>query len=107
MKLREKEERNFKIINFLNQAAGKNFKAKSEKAKRLINARFNEGWTFEDFFKVIKIKSAEWKGTDYEKYLRPETLFGTKFESYVNQKEAPEKKDWKSEFLGKTQEVDL
>ena len=36
--------------------------------------------------KVIDIKTIDWKGTDYEKYLRPETLFGNKFESYLNTK---------------------
>ena len=47
----------------------------------------NEGFTLADFEKVIDIKTDEWKGTDNDKYIRPETLFGTKFESYLNQKE--------------------
>lgn len=38
----------------------------------------------EDFKRVIDWKSSEWAGTEMEKYLRPETLFGTKFEGYLN-----------------------
>ena len=46
----------------------------------------NEKYTVEDFYSVIDKKTAEWLNTEQEKYLRPETLFGTKFESYLNQK---------------------
>ena len=51
-----------------------------------IRARINEGFTFEDFKKVIDIKCKSWKKTEWEKFLRPETLFGTKFEGYLNEK---------------------
>ena len=51
----------------------------------LINARFNEGYTKEDFIKVIDIKTNEWLKTKMEQYLRPETLFSNKFEGYLNQ----------------------
>lgn len=50
-----------------------------------MNARLNEGYTVEDFYTVIDKKYDEWQGTEREKYLRPETLFGNKFESYLNQ----------------------
>ena len=50
-----------------------------------------EGFTIEDFKKVIDSKSGEWLNTDFEKYLRPATLFGGKFENYLNEanKKAP------------------
>lgn len=51
-----------------------------------IDARFAEGHTVEDFITVIDTKAAEWMGTGYSKHLCPETLFGTKFEKYLNQK---------------------
>jgi hypothetical protein len=35
---------------------------------------------------VIDNKVSEWKNTEMAKFIRPETLFGTKFESYLNQK---------------------
>ena len=74
------------IIDLLNEQAGTCYKSKTRKTRELIKARFNEGFTEDDFQKVIDNKVKEWKGTDFEKFLRPETLFGTKFESYLNQK---------------------
>ncbi|MDY8106085.1 conserved phage C-terminal domain-containing protein [Pediococcus pentosaceus] len=73
------------IIRYLNEKAGTKYRASGSKTQRLIKARFNDGFNDEDFKKVIDIKVAEWSGTDMAKYLRPETLFGTKFESYLNQ----------------------
>ncbi|MGQ2358345.1 conserved phage C-terminal domain-containing protein [Pediococcus pentosaceus] len=73
------------IISYLNEKTGTKYRASGSKTQRLIKARFNDGFNDEDFKKVIDIKVAEWSGTDMAKYLRPETLFGTKFESYLNQ----------------------
>lgn len=73
-----------KIVDYLNTVCGTSYKASTEKTKSLINARLKEGFTVDDFKTVIDKKSREWLGTDYAKYLRPETLFGTKFESYLN-----------------------
>lgn len=73
------------IIGHLNKATGKKFKASSYKTRSLIDARLREGYTVEDFYKVIDTKTSEWKGTNWEKYLRPETLFGPKFEGYLNE----------------------
>jgi len=74
------------IVNYLNSVTGKSYRHTTRKTKRLINARFNEGFSVDDFKKVIDTKNNEW-GTNpkMSKYLRPETLFGTKFESYLNQ----------------------
>lgn len=74
------------IVNYLNHAANKNYRSSTKKTQRLIKARWNEGFRLDDFKKVIDIKTAEWKNNpNMSKYLRPETLFGTKFESYLNQ----------------------
>ncbi|ARM68211.1 hypothetical protein [Staphylococcus phage IME1367_01] len=73
------------IIGYLNEKAGKQFKHNTGKSKRCIEARWNEDFRLDDFKKVIDIKTSEWLGTSQEKYLRPETLFGTKFEGYLNQ----------------------
>lgn len=75
------------IINYLNSSAKTKFRQSNKKTKTLIKARINEGFTEEDFFRVIDNKVREWANTEMEKYLRPETLFGTKFEGYLNQKE--------------------
>ena len=75
------------VIDFLNAMAGTNYKSTTAKTQRLIKARLAEGFTLEDFETVIKKKCREWLDTDFAKYLRPETLFGTKFESYLNASE--------------------
>lgn len=72
------------IVDYLNAVCGTSYKATTAKTQSLIKARIKEGFTIDDFKTVIDKKSREWLGTDYAKYLRPETLFGTKFESYLN-----------------------
>lgn len=74
------------VIEYLNQKAGTKYKASSKKTQSLIHARTAEGFTLDDFKTVIDKKCAEWIGSDMEKFLRPETLFGTKFEGYLNAK---------------------
>ena len=75
------------IISALNEAAGTSYKSSTKKNQELIQARWNEGFRLPDFLTVIRKKVAQWKGTENEQYLRPLTLFGTKFESYLNQPE--------------------
>lgn len=73
------------IVDQLNLVASTNYRPGSQKTKALIKARWKEGFRLEDFETVIAKKAKEWMGTDMEKYLRPETLFGPKFEGYLNQ----------------------
>ncbi|MDM5231452.1 phage replisome organizer N-terminal domain-containing protein [Lysinibacillus pakistanensis] len=74
------------IIEYLNQKANKKFKHTSQKTQTLIKARFKEKFTLEDFKQVIDIKTAQWLADPkMSVYLRPETLFGTKFEGYLNE----------------------
>ncbi|MDO4649780.1 MAG: conserved phage C-terminal domain-containing protein [Eubacteriales bacterium] len=68
----------------MNSRAGTNYRTSSRKTQTLIHARLKEGFTPDDFRTVIDKKSAEWMGTKMESFLRPETLFGTKFEGYLN-----------------------
>lgn len=81
------------IINFLNQQTGKKFSPKSAKNREKIRARWHEGYTLDDFKKVIEFKTKEWSNPegnqkDMRKFLRPETLFNEKFDRYLN--EAPD-----------------
>jgi uncharacterized phage protein (TIGR02220 family) len=77
------------IVSYLNKEAGKSFKHKTAKTRSLIKARFKDGFTIDDFKQVIDIKTAQWlKDSNMNQYLRPETLFGTKFEGYLNEKGA-------------------
>ena len=73
------------VIDYLNKKASTNYRASTKNTQSFINARVKEGYAVEDFKKVIDSKSREWLGTDFEKYLRPATLFGTKFENYLNE----------------------
>jgi len=73
------------VIEHLNMLAGTCYRPSGQATRRLIQARTNDGFTLNDFKTVIDKKVTEWKGTDYEKFLRPETLFGSKFEGYLNQ----------------------
>ena len=74
------------IVNYLNNSAGTNYRASSKKTRELIKARINEGYTLEDFRVVIEKKTRDWINDNKMKgYLRPETLFGSKFEGYLNQ----------------------
>jgi uncharacterized phage protein (TIGR02220 family) len=74
------------IVGLLNDQSGKRFRHGTEATKRHIRARWNEGYRLEDFQRVIQAKCAEWRGTEMEKYLRPQTLFGPKFEAYANER---------------------
>lgn len=78
------------IIDCLNKFAKTNYKHTSQVTKDKIKARWNDGFRLNDFETVIKNKCREWMGTDMEKYLRPKTLFGNNFESYLNQKVSKE-----------------
>jgi uncharacterized phage protein (TIGR02220 family) len=75
------------IIHYLNEKTSSAYKPSTPKTQELIKARVGEGFTLEDFKRVIDIKTAEWLHDHHMcKYLRPATLFGSKFESYLNQK---------------------
>lgn len=72
------------IVSLLNHYCQTFFKPETASTQKHINARIAEGHTVEDFKKVILFKKKEWFKTEQHQYLRPETLFGTKFESYLN-----------------------
>ncbi len=73
------------VIEYLNDKAGTSFRVTSATTKALVTARCNDGFTLDDFKSVIDKKVDEWKDTEMAVYIRPSTLFGTKFESYKNQ----------------------
>lgn len=87
--IKDNKEIYTQICSHLNQKAGTSYKATSKATQRHINARLAEGYTVEDFISVIDKKCAEWlHDPKMRAYLRPETLFGSKFEGYLN---APER----------------
>lgn len=74
-----------RVVDYLNLKAGTAYRHGIAKTVSLVSARLKDGFTENDFTLVINKKCEDWNGTDYARYLRPETLFGTKFESYLNQ----------------------
>ena len=74
------------IIDYLNEKIGGRYRYNTESTNKLIRAKLNAGFTVNDFKYIIDRKVDDWQGTDFEKYLRPSTLFGNKFEQYLNQK---------------------
>lgn len=74
------------IIDYLNSKLGTRYRVNNKQTKEYINARITEGYTLEDFYTVIDKKVGDWKDNPkMSDYLRPSTLFSTKFESYLNQ----------------------
>lgn len=73
------------VISYLNLKAKKNFKVNTASHQKFIKARLKEGYVLEDFKKVVDIMVVKWKGTEYEQYLQPQTLFGNKMDNYLNQ----------------------
>lgn len=73
-----------KIIDYLNEKAGSSYTLQGSNLE-LIKGRLDEGYVYSDFITVIDKKHSDWKGSDYEKFLRPLTLFAkSKFENYLN-----------------------
>ena len=73
------------IVAYLNKVTGTDYKPTTKKTQQLIKARMRDGFTVADFKTVIDKKNQdEWFVTGG--YMRPETLFGTKFEGYLNER---------------------
>ena len=74
------------VIDYLNSKTGQSFRSSTKATQQHINARLAEGFKLEDFKRVVDNMWTDWHGTEWEKYLRPSTLFGSKFENYLNRK---------------------
>lgn len=82
------------IVDYLNEKANTSFRPSAEYAKTHIRARLREGFTLDDFKDVIDGRVKAWANNPkMSEYLRPQTLFGTKFESYLNASKAKPKTD--------------
>jgi uncharacterized phage protein (TIGR02220 family) len=81
------------IMDYLNEMAGTKFSHTGSANQKLIKARWNEmvkgkmetPAILDSFKHVIDVKTAQWKGSDMDQYLRPSTLFGNKFDQYRNE----------------------
>lgn len=88
------------IVDYLNEKTGKQYKHTTKKTQSLIKARTKEGFSLDDFKQVIDNMSSQWMNdSKMNQYLRPETLFGTKFEGYLNQQQSnAADEDWKKQY---------
>ena len=75
------------VIQYLNDKTGKQYKASSAATKKFIAGRVKEGYTQEDFMKVVDLKVSQWiHHAEFSRFLRPSTLFNaTNFENYINE----------------------
>lgn len=92
------------VVDCLNNLIGSKYSPKTDKTQKSISARLND-YSVEDIKNTIAFKVKKWKGTDMEKYLRPETLFiPSKFESYYNEMLLDSKisKPYWAQFIGDT-----
>ena len=81
------------VIKHLNNTcklyAKRGFMVKGKKIRSLIRTKLNEGFSVNDFLSVIDIKVYWLKDKEMHKYFRPSTLFGNKFEDYLNECSQP------------------
>ena len=84
---KDKEEIPYtQIIDYLNKKTNQNLRATTKAYRRLIKARWNDGYKLDDFKTVIDNKSFEWQGTEFWKFMRPKTLFSAShFDDYLNE----------------------
>ena len=93
------------IIGYLNEKTGKRFSATSRVNQGHMSARLKEGFTVEDFKHVIDVKCFQWKDdAKMAKFLRPETLFGTKFDRYLNEEKVQTKRGFHGEIYTVTED---
>lgn len=92
------------IIAYLNHKVNKKYNPKSKHVSKYVLARLKDGYSVDDFKRVIDVKCSKWKNTSMHDYLRPETLFSGKFETYLN--ETPQINGIQERFIKTQQAVD-
>ena len=82
------------VLSHLNAVTGASWRVDDVSSVRLISELAHSGYTEDQMLEVIDKKAADWLGDPkVEQYLRPSTLFGTKFEQYLNQPDSARKKE--------------
>jgi uncharacterized phage protein (TIGR02220 family) len=74
-----------KTIEYLNLKTNSKIEGNDPKAVKLIGGLITIGHNYDDFVSVIDKKMHDWKGTKYQEYVRPQTLFGNNFNRYLNE----------------------
>ena len=72
------------IVEYLNEKVGSNFRSESKQTRRMIKARWADGFRLLDFQQAIAWAEYKWSGDEkMVDFLRPQTLFSGKMESYI------------------------
>lgn len=89
----------YQVVSYLNEKAFKNFRPDSKKTVAAIKRRLSQGYKVEDFYTVIDNKVETWLSNGkLDKYLRPETLFGERFDEYLNEEPIRMETDWSDKY---------
>jgi uncharacterized phage protein (TIGR02220 family) len=75
----------FKTIEYLNSIANTDYSPNYPETLKSLTQLIESGYGLQDFKNVIDKKWEQWKGTKYQMYVRPSTLFGKNFENYLNE----------------------
>jgi uncharacterized phage protein (TIGR02220 family) len=95
------------VIDLLNRSAGKKFSSNTKESRAHIQARWREGYSLDDFKAVIINQVAEWgPNPKMNRFLRPQTLFGPKFESYLNASSGPSQRQDRRAYDPETTWID-
>lgn len=72
------------LLSYLNQKTGSSYSL-TDQIRTVIEQRLSEGYTLDQMRSVVDKKFAEWScDGKMRSYLRPSTLFGDRFEEYLN-----------------------
>jgi uncharacterized phage protein (TIGR02220 family) len=72
------------VIDYMNSVGGAKFRANTGNTAKMVIARYKEGYTIDDFKKVIDSRFKAWNGTDMMQHFCPQTLFRpNNFEKYL------------------------
>lgn len=72
------------VIDYMNSVGCTKFRANTGNTAKMVLARYKEGYTIEDFKKVIDSRFKAWNGTDMMQHFCPSTLFRpNNFEKYL------------------------
>ena len=80
------------VLNLFNEYEGyERYHANNEQDTVEILDKVNKGYDFEEFKKVFKKKLSEWGCSEKMKsFIRPKTLYGSRFEQYLKESEIKE-----------------
>jgi uncharacterized phage protein (TIGR02220 family) len=95
------------IINYLNLSTGQKYRVDSKVTIALIELRMKDGYSVDDFKQVIFNKSKAWLNSNMQIYLKPQTLFGNKFEGYLNEVSFVEKNKQEQNYDAVSQATEL